>query len=254
MKLNLLQDIIMVNRVTFRKSVQGFKNNWILVLTGLIYIAINIFAAIVVRTLLRGVLSILAGFIMLVVSSCLISNYLYLLFNIINYNRITMDDFKDGFGYFLRKVYGIFFIAWLGSYFLSAILRIAGSNAVLINRVVGIVILVALNPLPETIYQKHYSSGGSIKYAFEFMEENWLNWLLPNVIFYLILYVITNTLVLDIFTTYISIGYDFTIKRIGAYILGQFLFSFFMIYRGHLFKLLSTSTRRKRKYMGKFYD
>ena len=254
MELNLLQDIIMVNRVTFRKSVQGFKNNWILIFTGLIYMAINIFAIIAVKTLLRGVLSILAGFIMLVVSSCLISNYLYLLFNIINYNKITMDDFKDGFGYFLRKIYGIFFIAWIGSYFLSAVLRMAGGNAILINRVVSIVVLVALNPLPETIYQKHYSSGESIRYALEFMEENWLNWLLPNVIFYLILYAITNTLIVGIFTTYLSIGYDFTIKRIGGYILGQALFSFSMIYRGHLFKLLSTSTRRKRRYMDKLYD
>src|SRR5699024_7932270 len=102
--------------------------------------------------------------------------------------------------------------------------------------------------------QKHYSSGESIKYAFGFMEENWLNWLLPNVIFHSILYIITNTLILNVFTTHLSLGVKFTFEGIGLYILGQALFSFIMIYRGHLFKVLSTSTRRKRKYMNKFYD
>ncbi|NLJ78843.1 MAG: hypothetical protein GX329_05735 [Tissierellia bacterium] len=252
--MNLLQDIIMVNRNVFRKSIQSFKTSWVIVFTGLAYMIIGVFMAITINVLLRGILSILAGIATLIVGSSLISNYLYLLYNIINYDRITVDDFKNGFKYFIRKIYGVFFIAWIGSYFLSIVLNAIGSNAILINRVIGIVILVALNPLPEIIYQRHYSSGDSIKYALGFMEENWLNWLLPNAIFHFILYLITNTLVLGLFTTYLPIGHDIGIRRIGSYILGQTLFSFIMIYRGHLFKILSTSTRRKRMYMNKFYD
>ena len=130
----------------------------------------------------------------------------------------------------------------------------AGTNAALLSRVISIVILIALNPLPETIYQKNYSSFESIKYAFEFMKENWFNWMLPNIIFYFLLYLITNTLLLDVFTTHLDFNFSFTIKGIVLYFLGQTLFSFIMIYRGHLFKLLSTSTRRKRMYMNKFYN
>ncbi len=58
----------------------------------------------------------------------------------------------------------------------------------------------------------------------------------------------------DLFTTHLSFGLSLGFKELVKYILGQVLFSFIMIYRGHLFKLLSTSTRRKRMYTNKFYD
>ena len=40
---------------------------------------------------------------MAIVGASLISNYLYLLFNIINHDRITIQDFKDGFKAFCGK-------------------------------------------------------------------------------------------------------------------------------------------------------
>lgn len=254
LKLNFLQDMIMINKNTFKKTIKSFAKNWIIIFTGLVYTFLNLAIIVTVNTLFRGVLSILAGLIMAIVSSGLISNYLYLLFNIINYDRITIQDFKDGFKYFLRKIYGIFFIAWIGSFLLSIPLQMAGANAGLLNTIVSMLILVALNPLPETIYQKHYSSGESIKYALKFMEENWVNWLIPNILFHFILYLITNTLILNIFTINLSFSHSFTLKGIGLYVLGQALFSFIMIYRGYLFKTLSTSTLRKRMYMNKFYN
>ena len=244
----------MINRITMKQSVQSFKKNWVIVFTGLVYTILNMAILMILNIFFRGVLFILAGFIMALVSSSLISNYLYMLFNIINYDKITLDNFRDGFKYFLRKIYGIFFIAWIGSYFLSMIGGVAGTSAVPLSKIISIVILVGLNPLPETIYQKYYSSFESIQYAFEFMKENWFNWMLPNIIFYFGLYILTDTLLLDVFTTHLDFNFSFNIKGIVLYFLGQALFSFIMIYRGYLFKLLSTSTRRKRMYMNKFYN
>ncbi|SHD78514.1 hypothetical protein [Schnuerera ultunensis] len=252
--MNLFEDIILVNKSTFKKSIKSFSKNWFIIFTGIVYVLLNIAMIFLVSTLFSGILSILAGLMIAIVSSSLISNYLYLLFNIVNYDRITWDNFKEGFKYFLWKVYGIFFIAWIGSFVLSSIGGILGTNAEILSRVVSIVIIVGLNPLPETIYQKYLSSGESIRYAFEFMKDNWINWVIPNVLFYFILYLITNTWAFSIFTTHLSFNFNFTLKDVGLYILGQGLFSFIMIYRGHLFKLLSTSTPRKRMYMNKFYN
>lgn len=252
--MNLIEDIILVNKTTFKKSIRSFQKNWVIIFTGLAYTLLNMLMLILLNTFFRGPLYILAGFIMAIVSSSLISNYLYLLSNIISYDRITIDNFKEGFKYYLWKVYGVFFIAWIASYLLSLLTGIAGTNAELLNRIVGIVILIGLNPLPETIYQKYYSPYESIQYAFDFMKGNWLNWLVPNVIFYIALYFLTGRVIMDIFTTHLSFGLDLSLKGLGIYLLGQILFSFTMIYRGHLFKLLSTSTRRKRMYMDKFYD
>lgn len=252
--MNLLKDLLLVNKFTIKKSVKSFGRNWMLIFTGLVYTFLNVFMITILNTFFRGPLYILAGFIMAIVSSSLISNYLYLLSNIISYDRITMENFKEGFKFYLWKVYGVFFIAWIANYLLSLLTGILGTSGDLINTIVSIVILIGLNPLPETIYQKYYSPFESIQYAFEFMKENWVNWLLPNILLYLLLYSITGRIMMDLFTTHLSFELGLSFKEIGMYILGQIIFSFTMIYRGHLFKLLSTSTRRKRMYMKEFYD
>ena len=251
--MNLIKDLLLVNKLTMKKSIKSFSKNWMLIFTGLVYTFLNILILFILNTF-KGPLYILVGFIMAIVSSSLISNYLYLLSNIINYDRITMGNFKEGFKFYLRKIYGVFFIAWIANYLLSLLTGILGTSGDLVNKIISIIILIGLNPLPETIYQKYYSPFESIQYAFEFMKGNWFNWLLPNILLYLLLYLVTGKVIVDLFATHLSFGLDLSLKGIGVYILGQVVFSFIMIYRGHLFKLLSTSTRRKRMYMNEFYD
>lgn len=252
--LNLLEDMILVQKNTLKKTIKSFGKNWVIIFTSIVYVLINLVAALLVGNLLRGPLSILSGIITAIITSSLTSNYLYLLFNVINYNKITYNNFKDGFTQYLWKVYGIFFIAWIVTYVLSAISRLFGNNLGILITLFSLAAVILLNALPETLYQKYYSSSESIQYAFEFIKENWLNWFIPNVILLLILYLITGRLILNMFTTHLSFNMNFTIGSMIRYLIGQSLFSFVMIYRGHLFKLLSTSTRRKRMYMKKLYD
>lgn len=245
--MDILKDTLMMNKTALKRTMKSLQKNWIIIFTGLIYIALNMAMVFIISTLFRGVFFILAGFAMLLASSALISNYLYLLSNVIIQDKLNFNDFKDGFTKYLRKIYGVFFIAWLGRFVLSLFQGMLGN---MINIIFSIVIIIALNPLPETIYQKHYSPSESIKYTFKFMKENWLNWFLPNIIFSSILYLLTGKLMLDLFTTHISLSS----QTIIVYLIGQTIFTFMMIFRGHLFNILSTSTRRKRMYMNKFYD
>jgi len=251
--LNLFQDILFVNKSTIKKAINSLKKNWLIIFTGIAYTIINLIIILIISTLFTGVLQIIAGFVMAIVSASLVSNYLYLLSNIINYDRISMQDFKDGFKALLWDVYGVFFVFWIASLLINPLYNLLGSNAEVLSRIIGILVLFALNPLPETIYQKHYSSFEAISYAFDFMKENWLNWTIPNIIFYCLMYLLTGTILTDIFATNLSFNFDFSPKGIGLYLLGQLLFSFMMIYRGHLFKLLSTSTRNKRIFMKNMY-
>ncbi len=250
--MDILKDFLMINKQTLKKTITSLKDNWIIIFTGIVYMAINVLIFTTVLAIFRGVLSIFAGIILAVVSASLISNYLYLLYNIINYNRITLQDFKDGFKYFLRKVYTVFFFAWIGSYILSIIQGMLGFNAYILNLVITISILVLLNPLPETLYLKVLEPTDSIMYAVDFMKENWINWGIPNIAFHIFLYFLTGRILTDLFTTHLYFGLNFGIGSIIKYLIGQALFSFVMIYRGHLFKLLSSSTRRKRMFMNKF--
>lgn len=252
--MDILKDIYFVNLSTIKKAWKSFLKNWPIVFTGFLYSIINTLIFTLISFLLTGVLGILAGFVVAIVTSSLISNYLYLLSNIIEYDKFTLNDIKEGFRYFLWKVYGVFFIAWIFSFVLNSVVGMISSSASRISSIIGILILIIFNPLPEIIYQKSYSPWESLLYSFDFMKENWLSWLLPNVIFFGVLYMITGRLILDIFATHMTYNFDFTLRGVITYIIGQIIFSFAMIYRGYLFNILSTSNRRKREYMKKYYD
>ncbi|WMM23632.1 hypothetical protein RBU61_11925 [Tissierella sp. MB52-C2] len=249
--MDILKDFFIINGQTLKKAVSSLKDNWMIIFTGIAYIIINMLMFGLAVTLFSGILSIIAGIIIAIVSASLISNYLYLLYNVINYNKITFQDFKDGFKYFTRKVYTVFFFAWIGSYLLNLIQGIIGFNANILNIIVTVSIFILLNPLPETLYLKVLDPMESIMYSIDFMKENWLNWLLPNAIFYIVIYYFTGSII-TMFSTHLNLGLGLSIPEIIRYLIGQGIFSFTMIYRGHLYKLLSTSTRRKRMFMNKF--
>lgn len=250
--MDILKDFIIINKQTFKKTMSSLKDNWIIIFSGIAYMILNLVIIILINTFFRGILGILAGLILALTSASLISNYLYLLYNVINYNSLHFQDFKDGFTHFLRKTYTVFFYAWIGSMLISLITDILGNNAYILNLIVSISIFILLNPLPETLYLKVLDPMSSITYSVDFMKENWVNWLLPNVTMLIVLYLLTGNFISGIFTTHISYLSSFRIIDIAKYLIAQALFSFIMVYRGHLYKLLSTSTRRKRMYMNKF--
>lgn len=249
--MDLLKDFKYITDHSLKKTIESLKKNFLIIFTGLIYGVITIGVGIVVSFIFRGPLSIISGFISYFIQSAIISNYLYLLFNIINYNRFNFNDFKQGFTAFIWKVYGVFFIIYIGRLLLST-LGILGSGAIFLNMIISIVALVVLNALPESIYLKSYTPADTLMYALEFMKENWLNWLIPNVVLIGLIYIITGNILTGFISTSVGFGFGLSSRSILLYIVGQVIFSFMMIYRGHLFKILSTSTRRKRMFMNKF--
>lgn len=250
--MDILKDFLMINKQTFKKTVSSLKNNWIIIFSGIVYMILNTIMIILINTFLRGILGILSGLAIAIVTASLISNYLYLLYNVINYDSLKLQDFKDGFTYFLRKVYTIFFYGFILNILISLLSGVLGSYADVLSLIVNISILILLNPLPETLYIKVLNPMDSIAYSIDFMKENWVNWFIPNVIMLILLYLLTGNLISGIFTTHISYIRSFRIIDIILYLIASAFLSFIMIYRGHLYKLLSTSTRRKRMYMSKF--
>ncbi|HLR20947.1 MAG TPA: hypothetical protein VK087_02980 [Tissierellaceae bacterium] len=252
--MDIIKDIIYVNKKTVKNSFQSFKKSWYIIFTGIVYTILNLLIFNLVSSIFRGPLSILLGFILAIVSSSFISNYLYLLFNIVNYDRVTFQDFKDGFTALIWKIYGVFFISYIANLLLSLVIEPLGNEVGNINSLLYLLAFVILNALPETLYLKSYRPWDSIVSTFEFMKDNWLNWIIPNIVFLGLLYMITGNVVTDILNTHISINVFslLSVKGIIMYIIGQSIFSFMMIYRGHMYKILSTSTRRKREFMNKF--
>lgn len=257
--MNILKDLLLVNKSTLKKTSKLFLDNWIIVFTGFIYTLLNI-ALVVVMNLIFSIpiIRFFSGIISFIATSAMISNYLYLLNQIIRYGRVTVQDFKDGFKAFLWKIYGVLFIGWAAGFLFDRIiapviyslnLSLAGT----ISFIISFLVLVLINALPESIYQKHYSAWETVLYAFNFVKENWIEWFAPNIIMLGLFYLVTGNVIKDVLAISSGMFFSFSLKGILLYIIGQVMFSFIMIYRGVLFDILSTSTRRKRAYMQHLY-
>jgi hypothetical protein len=250
MILNILEDLIGVNKETIPKAVKLTLNNWPIIFTGLVY-------AVILGILWRVafMFSLLAGIIITLVQGALFSNYLYLIENIIRYGKIDLEDFKQGFKIYLGKIYGILVVIWFVNYgaslFLSPLLNIR-LGFISLWSLVLIAAFILLNCLPEVIYQKHYHVAESFTYAFEFMKENWIDWLIPNAVLLGTFVMLTGSGLNP--AAILGRGvFSVSTQSIAGYIAAQLLLSFIMVYRGLLFDVLSTTSRRKRMFMRNNY-
>lgn len=249
--MNYLQDMIDVNKTALEKTFKSLAKNWMIIFTGIVYTVINLIVYRLLGIVFMGPLFILSGIASALVMSSIVSNYLYLLSNVVNYNRLTINNFKEGFTYYIRRIYGVFFVGYLGSILLNMVVPLFGPIGNYLDIAIYIVMGIALNALPETIYLKSYDAWESILYALEFLKENWLNWIVPNAVFYTSIYLISGDILLNVFNTHLGFNLSKNPLIIIIYAVTQLIFSFMMIYRGHLYKILSTSTRRKRMFMKK---
>ena len=258
--MEFLKDIIYLNKMAGKKALGLFLKNWLVIFTGLIYFTITLVARFAATPFLYiPLLNIIAGIILYLLSAALISSYFYILYSIIKYGKFEFKDIRKGFKVYLYQITRVLFVGWIASIVVFNLLvpiianSLGGylSVATLVN-IITIIVLFALNPLPEVIYQKGYTGVDGIKYAFEYMKENWIEWLIPNVVLLGLLYLVTGSVLTSLFSTGLSINI-LSLKGTGLYLIGQVIFSFTMIYRGVLFDILSTSTRRKRMFMRNTY-
>lgn len=246
--MELIKDLINVNKQTFSKTLNSIKSHWEALLIVVVYALISQIITFLVSNIFSGALSILSGLLMALIESAMISSFLFVLNNVVEYNRFRWKDVIEGLNYYLWKVYGILFIFFIINLILSSTLNLVGSIGYFLNLIFQLFIIILLNPLPETIYLKTYDSRDSILYCIEFIKDNFLNWFVPNLIFGICLFFIfkiSNT-------TLLTLSVSSLVPFILEILLLSVCLSFVMIYRGHLFKLLSTSTRRKRQFINKF--
>lgn len=260
--MEFLKDIIYINKMVIKKVSDLFVKNWLIIFTGIIYTTINLIAAIIVRPFLFiPLLNIVASIALYFVSVALFSSYFYVLFNIIKYKRFKFNDIKRGFKVYFYELTRIFFIGGIASLIVFRTLVPIISNSLggylsttALTNILMIIVLVVLNPLPEVIYLKGRTGLDAVRYSFEYMKENWIEWLIPNVILIGLMYLVTGTVVTKLFSTGINLNFSIlSIKGLALYLIGQIIFSFTMIYRGVLMEILSTSTRRKRMFMRNTY-
>ena len=100
---------------------------------------------------------------------------------------------------------------------------------------------IILSPIFETTYIENIGGISAFRRAIDFMKENWIQWLVLNIPYLMMLYVGTMY-------SSTTIGMNMLLK-----ILMYVVPPIYLIFRGKLYYILVNSNKRKRKFMNEYY-
>lgn len=234
--MSTVQATLWLYATALRRSWESLLKNWVVSFAPWMYATLLTILALVVAPL-----GIIGGLALGLATQACISSGLYLIKNIIESRRADLKDFVNGFRVYLWELLGIAFILWIPMRVLAMALA-STPNGGLIFTLIQLAIYILLNPAPELIYQTRSSGFALISDSYNFIVENWLEWLLPNIVLTIAGFLILN--VLSAITAGLPSVVQIFIVAVG---IGLCL-SYFMIFRGFLFAELHGSTRRSRAY------
>ncbi len=220
----------------------------------------------VAAALLVSPLGFAGGILLSLLNSLLVGWYLALVgIAVLQRRRVTFADLKDQMGTHIWDVMSVLFIFWIIELALSQ----APGTVHVIYVLVGTLVF---NPAPELIYQGRTNSVGLLQDAASFMQNNWPEWLVAHVVGYAVIvpfyWFLSGGIdlqgaasILKMFGpwfgftsagTWLVIGLSSTLNLgILAMVGGTGLTLFchaFLLFRGHLFQRLSSSSRRSRSW------
>ena len=231
-----LQVTLWLYALALKRSLECVSRNWVVSFAPAVYgIALTAIAWLVTP------LGFIGGLLLSIASQACVSSGLFLIKNMIDSNKADVNDFLNGFTVYLWELIGIAFILWIP-------MRIAATalapmpNGALIYLLLKLVLYILLNAVPELIYQSRTSGLELIGASYNFIVENWLEWLVPNLVlaaagFYLLglieplLFGLPAFLELFFYSFLVGLG-----------------LTYFMTFRGFLFAQLHGTTRRSRLY------
>lgn len=243
--MNLFKDLLQTNQKVFMKTWKSFSKNYLLFLLGIVYMAI-LFAG----SIGASIFGPLASLIIYLIMAAVISDYLYIINQVIHNRQFDLDDFKNGFKFYLRKVYAFLFLVWVIQMGVDVLLApmIPLFREPFMMTSINWFMIILFNAVPETIYQKYFSEGDTVIFATQFIKENALEWFAPNILVIGLLYLINSQ-----FTVLLAKMNFSLLGTLVSIILTSGIAGFAMIYRGYLYELLTTTTRRKRMFMNNMY-
>ena len=191
--------------------------------------------------MLLAPLGIIGGLIMGIVLAACASSGLYLIENVVRMNKATLQDFTRGFSVYLWDILTIAFIFWIPMRLLAQV-AFTTPNGPLLYLGVQILLYVIFNPLPELIYQARVSGLALLSGSYQFIVENWVEWLFPNLLIGVAGYLLRSFVYQLVASMPFFLQYFLVEAAFGLFL------TFLMIFRGLLFAELHGTTRRSRVY------
>ncbi|MBH0181486.1 MAG: hypothetical protein HP490_07385 [Nitrospira sp.] len=221
-----------------------------------------------------GPLGMIGGVLLGLVNALLVGATLRLIEQSLSAVRtIQFTDVTESFGHYFWDVIGVGFVLWLPMMALDMSTQ-ANPYGGFFSSAVMLLLFILLNAAPEVIYQiRHDSPLDVFKASYEFVLEHWIEWFLPFAILALPI-VVSPSGIQEFFNLSTGIGrgaglnffqlmlLPFTLiggwmSYIGLDPDAQWIFLLLLtplvattalLFRGHLFALLRSSTRRQRMF------
>lgn len=243
--MKILTDILHTNIWTLKKTNKLIGEHHLLMYVGLIYGPL-----LWAMLYLASNLPLFGGMIEFLAYALVFSNYFYLINRATAGYSTNWQDVKDGFGAYMRKIFGLLFVFWVANY--GVTLFVFPLLGPLMGNLLGILIyggcFIIFNALPETIYKKDFGEIDSIRYGIDFLKGNWIDWFVPNGLLIganIGIWVgIFKGLPIVFGTLPFAVASALTI--VVAILVLQLTVGYTMLYRGLLFTRLDSTTRQKR--------
>lgn len=267
--INQLVAALDLYRQALRKTWQSLVRGWMTIIAVIAFLFLLLIAQ-----QIAAPLGMAGGFLLGAVNALLVGMTLSLIEQGVSYARaVTIQDIFDSFGHYFWDVIGVGFVLWIPLMALDIGTQ-QNPNGQLISFAVMLLIFILLNPAPEVIYQvPHDSPLDVFKRAYDFVLENWIEWFLPFAVlllpliaapdglmsFFLLSHRVGRGAGLDfsqilivpftILTSWLSsVGVDPGLAQYLLLIFTPPLAVSILLFRGHLFALLSRSSHRQRQF------
>lgn len=219
-----------------KRSLECVRKNWIVSFAPVAY---GIILTVVLS--LVAPLGIIGGLLFSIASQACASSGLYLIKNMVESGKADFNDFLNGFTVYIWELITIAFILWIPMRLLAEVLA-ASPNGALIYLLIKLALYILLNAVPELIYQTRTSGIELISGSYNFIVENWLEWLIPN-----ILLALAGYYLLEASAPFLFGLPGFLSLFVYSFLIGLGLV-YLMTFRGFLFADLHGTTRRSRIY------
>ena len=240
--MEIVKATLWIYQITLKRSAVLVAENW-----GVVFALLAYSIILSVAGVLLAPLGLIGGMLLLLTGDACMSSGLHLIENIVKGRKANFNDFLGGFTVYLWEIVQVSFILWIPMMVASEVLYSIPEGP-LILWFVRITLYIVLNVVPELIYQSRASGLELIAGSYNFIIENWPEWLIPN----LAILVAGIALMGALGSTVSALPFYMQIFVMTS-VLGLFL-TYLMIYRGILFSELNNSNRRARVYRYKVRD
>ncbi len=208
--------------------------------------------------------SLIGGLLMGFALALVLSQYFFTVSGAVSKDRLRLGEVWRGSFVLFSPIISVLFFLFLLN--LASEFFFQGDSRFWLKAVSNLLVAVLLNAVPEIIYFKPSGVMEMMSEAFEFIQENFVEWFFPFAVLLLPPLILApkalSPLVIGVLITnpfdlmqrfFVTFGNPWLILGSGVQIIIVLFVAYFLfVFRGLLFQQLSSSSRRKRIYQQRF--